>query len=139
MAVVAKFYVTSITRSHPEAPAAQINMGAVCRGAANSEWASATPSGSLVMTVRNDAAIAQFEAGKEYYLTFTEAEPKPVEHDGHSYTPAVTSWGMHCCGVCGAVGTWIAENGEAYGSPGKYVWDEIAQAKHDEMYQSPSE
>jgi hypothetical protein len=132
--VKAKFYVTDIQRSHPEAPAALITMGAVCRGAVNSEWASATPSGSLQMTVRNELAVAQFEVGKEYYLTFEEAEPKPVQKDGHKYVFATTSWGMNCCGICGAVGTWVADNGEPYGSPGKYVWDAAAQANHDALY-----
>jgi hypothetical protein len=129
MSVRAKFFCQNITRSHPEAPAATITMGAVCRGAANAEWASATPSGSLQMTVRNDLATAQFEIGKEYYLTFEAAEAKPESGDGHPYTPATTSWGMNCCGVCGAVGSWLAEQG-------KYEWDEAAQAKHDELYQS---
>jgi hypothetical protein len=36
--------------------------------------------------------------------------------------------------VCGSTGTWVAENGKEYGTPGNFVWDDEAQAKHDATY-----
>jgi hypothetical protein len=131
MSVRAKFYVNSITPTvgdNPTAPARVLSFGAVCRGASNREWSSATPSGSLTMTVRNDAAIAQFEVGKEYYLTFEPAEPKPVAGDGHEAQPGMTGWGVLACEACGMGGSWVADG------TNKYVWDDAAQARHDEAY-----
>ena len=91
MSVRAKFYVSAIQPSiqeQPEAVSRVITFGAVCRGAANREWSSATPSGSLTMTVRNDAAIAQFEVGKEYYLDFTPPSPSRWQVTGTRPSPA---------------------------------------------------
>ena len=38
----------------------------------NEAWSAATPSGTLNIHISNPAAFDQFEAGKDYYLTFEE-------------------------------------------------------------------
>ena len=97
MSVIAKFYVSKLTR-HEGAPTAdKIELGAVCRGAENKLWASATPSGSIVMFCLNDAATDQFEEGAEYEVTFRRVE-KPKPGDGHA--PELYSGGREC-GRCG--------------------------------------
>ena len=40
----------------------------------NAEWAKATPSGSLTMTIDNPGAQGKLVPGKEYFLDFTPAE-----------------------------------------------------------------
>lgn len=138
MTVRAKFFVQNVSPSfedQPEAVSRQITMGAVCRGAANREWASATPGGSVQMTVRNEVASAYFERGKEYYLTFEEAEPAPVPGDGHQAEPGPTAWGALACERCGMAGSWVKHPTEAGQFHG--VWDEDAQARHDQAYGKP--
>ncbi len=99
MSVIAKFYVQSTTEQ-PGSTANEVRLGAVCRGAANSEWSSATPCGSISMWIRNDAAFEQFAQGDEYEVTFRKVE-KPVEGDGHSIQAHRGSGGWWVCGVCG--------------------------------------
>ncbi len=41
----------------------------------NEGWSKHTPSGALSMTVTNEAAVAQFEQGEYYLLTFERFEP----------------------------------------------------------------
>lgn len=129
MTVAARFYVSSITPP-PEnsSSGTQVFLGAVCRGAANSEWASATPAGSIQMTIRNDRASEQFEQGAEYEVTFTKVD-KPVFGDGHSVQAYQASYAnTWCCGVCG----FYAE-GQTYGveveDPSTLDW-----SKHDEHF-----
>lgn len=99
MSVQAKFYVAEIVR-HEGAPTAdRIKMGAVCRGAENKGWASATPWGSIEMGVLNDRATDYFEEGQEYLVTFTKS-PKPAPGDGHEPQP-VESYGSTMCAFCG--------------------------------------
>lgn len=134
MSVRAKFFVQDVVPSFEDAPEAVsrvVTLGAVCRGAANREWASATPSGSLIMTVRNDAATTQFKKGREYYLDFTEAEPKPEPGDGHQAKPGMTSWNSMVCEECGMGASWgrVPETGNS-----GWLWDEDAQKRHDEAY-----
>lgn len=74
MTVRAKFYVQSITRHAYNPGAAEIKLSAVTRGQDNKSWSSATPMGSLTMSVLNESATAQFELGEEYYLDFSKAE-----------------------------------------------------------------
>lgn len=75
MSVRAKFYVTEVAKT---TYGGRIKLGVVCRGEDNKEWASATPSGSIEMTIRNDHALAQFEPGDEFYVDFSQA-PKGQE------------------------------------------------------------
>lgn len=44
----------------------------------NFEWSQATPSGYVELTITNPAAFGQFEANKEYTLTFDEAAAPPA-------------------------------------------------------------
>ena len=72
--VRAKFRVSSI---EDFGPSKQIKMGAVYAPDANGEdagFTKATPWGELKMTVDNPTAAIQFEAGKSYYLDFSEAD-----------------------------------------------------------------
>lgn len=99
--VVAKFFVQSITpRNAPKGSAAQITMGAVCRGVENASWSAATPSGSIQMNILNDAATAQFEEGAEYLVTFVKVA-KPAPNDGHVAQPVTTKHNTLVCATCG--------------------------------------
>lgn len=124
MSVVARFYVQSVEA--PEgSPAATVTLGAVCRGAHNKVWASATPSGQIRMTIRNDQATAQFEQGKEYEVLFREITP-PRPGDGHAPQPYRTDWGVFCA-ECGG----YPQNGSKDVSD-----DELDWTAHHEMFGS---
>lgn len=45
-------------------------------GTANAEWAKASPSGSLSLTISNPAAQGFLKPGGQYFLDFTEAPPE---------------------------------------------------------------
>lgn len=75
MAVRAKFYVEAVTK---RVWGSEVVLRAVCRGEDNKEWSSATPSGVLTMSIRNDLAAEQFEPGQEMFIDFTPA-PKDTE------------------------------------------------------------
>lgn len=110
MSVVARFFVSNVVPpAEGTSQGTQVSFGAVCRGAANSQWASATPGGSIQMTIRNDLASQQFERGKEYEVTFREVTP-PKQGDGHS-VQAHKQYGTWTCGVCG-----LYPQGQTYGS-----------------------
>lgn len=77
--VRAKFYVTKISRT---TWGGQVELAVVTRGADNKEWASATPTGSITMTIRNEVALEVFkDPGDEFYVDFAPA-PKGVEGMG---------------------------------------------------------
>lgn len=78
MTVRAKFFVTEIART---TYGGRIILSAVCRGEDNKAWASATPSGQITMTIRNEVAVEQFDVGEEYFVDFTPA-PKGEEGMG---------------------------------------------------------
>lgn len=46
----------------------------VTSGPGNESWSKWTPSGRLDMHITNPDALAQFEAGKSYFLDFTPAD-----------------------------------------------------------------
>lgn len=118
MTVVAKFYVSKLVR-HEGAPTAdRIELGAVCRGAENKLWASATPWGHIEMGSLNDKATDEFEEGAEYEVTFRRVE-KPKPGDGHA--PELYSGGREC-GRCGMYPDRDFETG-------KDDW-----SKHEELY-----
>jgi hypothetical protein len=82
MAVQARFYVAESTRyangqSRPgwadPAPVGKVVLLPVVRGEANKQWASATPSGKIEMTVHG-SALPWFEAhlGLEVAITFDD-------------------------------------------------------------------
>jgi hypothetical protein len=132
MSVIAKFYVSSVTPpAENTSGGTVVHLGAVCRGAANSTWASATPAGSIQMTIRNDAASEQFVMGDEYEVIFRKVD-KPVQGDGHSVQAAHPTWAPESwvCGVCGQY-----PDGQVYGvvveDPATLDW-----SKHDEHFGS---
>lgn len=61
----------------PQKDQVKVNMGVVYGSDPNHEnraFSDATPSGSLSITIQGDKpAASMFEAGKEYYVDFTEA------------------------------------------------------------------
>jgi hypothetical protein len=79
MTVRAKFYVQEIAQT---TWGGRVKLVAVARGSDNKEWASATPSGSIEMTILNDVALKQFvEPGTEFFVDFSLA-PKGEEGMG---------------------------------------------------------
>lgn len=79
MSVRAKFFVQEITRRAYNPGAVEVTLSAVSRGADNKEWAAATPSGSIKMSIQNEsAAEAFYQLGDEFYVDFTPA-PKGQE------------------------------------------------------------
>lgn len=114
MSVVGKFFVSEIVTHEGSPTADRVKLGAVCRGAQNAKWASATPWGTIEMGVLNDAATGYFEKGAEYEVTFTRVA-KPEPHDGHEPQPEYTGWmdrskPANMCGFCGMYAT-TAEDG----------------------------
>jgi hypothetical protein len=82
MAVEARFYVAEVTKQAyggyaPPAPAGRVKLGPSTRGDENKKWASATPSGSIEMTVIG-SALAWFEErlGKDIRILMDDA-PEP--------------------------------------------------------------
>lgn len=76
--VKAKFRCMKIEHAHVEAEgecAATVNLVPVWTGykGENASWSKYTPSGSLQMLITNPAAIADFELGRDYFLTFEQA------------------------------------------------------------------
>lgn len=118
MSIKAKFYVASV--EHFAGGGSRIRMQVVSRGAENKEWASATPSGQLEISL-STKATAQFVLGKEYYLTFDLAEPAPVPGDGHAPEPYDMGYGSTCCAKCGVY-------------RGKVDGDDDGWASHREHY-----
>ena len=51
-----------------------VTLRACIDGEENKEWSKWTPHGELRITISNPAALAAFEAGKDYFLDFTPAD-----------------------------------------------------------------
>ena len=67
MSVRAKFKCTDNNES-------SVTLQAVTSGSPENEsFFEATPNGQIRMSIVNDAALKQFEAGKEYYVDFSPA------------------------------------------------------------------
>jgi hypothetical protein len=75
--VVARFYVQGYAKKAFNPDAVEITLQAVSRGEANKVWASATPSGSITMMIRNGPAgdffVDCFERKAEVEIHFREA------------------------------------------------------------------
>lgn len=71
----AKFYVDS-KKANPNVEGTDVKMWAVYDDGTpeNQRFATSTPSGSLEMLVTNEAALAQLELGKAYYLDISPVE-----------------------------------------------------------------
>lgn len=74
-AVQARFYVSGYERNAYDPSVTTVKMQAVSRGEHNKNWAAATPSGQVQMTIRNESAAAWFvdRLGKEVSVTFRQA------------------------------------------------------------------
>lgn len=79
MAVQARFYVAEITQQAyggyaPPAPAGKVVLQPSTKGEENKEWASATPSGRIEMTIRSGPAFEFFQEriGKDIAITFND-------------------------------------------------------------------
>lgn len=70
MSVIARFFVSEVTRRAYNPDAAEITLNVASRGEENKVWAAATPSGTIKMNVLNALAVEAFEIGKEYKVTF---------------------------------------------------------------------
>jgi hypothetical protein len=80
MGVRAKMFVQEISRT---TYGGVVKLGVVCRGEDNKQWASATPSGSLSLTIRNELALEVFtDPGKEFYVDFTPVPDAKVGSEG---------------------------------------------------------
>jgi hypothetical protein len=85
MTVRAKFKVTEITEvAWGDSPPGLKNITLLPVGGAaggesaeNKAFFAATPGGMVVLSVVNAQAAAQFEAGKSYYVDFSEAADAP--------------------------------------------------------------
>lgn len=75
MAVVqARFYVAGYERFSYDAGSTLVKLQAVSRGEHNRDWAAATPSGQVTMTIKSASAASWFteRLGKEVSVVFTE-------------------------------------------------------------------
>ena len=70
MSVRAKFFVSEIRFT---SWGGGVTLTAVTRGEDNKKWASATPTGTIVMGISNELALTAFKPGDEYYVDFTPA------------------------------------------------------------------
>lgn len=134
MTIRAKFYVSTLVNSEG-ATAAQVQLHAVCRGIENAMWAQATPSGTISMNVKNDAAFEQFEQGAEYEVTFRKVA-RPTPGDGHEIVQATTMHGAIVCETCGAH-LGITEDAVKKGWGGGTVEPGLIEQNvkaHDELY-----
>ena len=71
MTIQARFKLVEIRRMANTEETAEFKFNAAYNdGKGNESWSKATPSGQITITVTNPSAIAAFELGKEYQLTF---------------------------------------------------------------------
>lgn len=75
MEVLAKFKVQSVHHQYvtPEECCAVVTLNAV-QGTGNESWSKYTPSGIIKMTINNPSAVAAFEIGKDYLVSFKPDE-----------------------------------------------------------------
>lgn len=111
MSVVAKFFVAAV-ENYPSQSGGKVTMRACSRGARNSDWASATPSGEFTMQINNQPAFDFFD---EMVEATKDGGPPPevmihiakahdgLPGDGHAYEPADPSLdGTYYGGKCAA-------------------------------------
>lgn len=133
--VVAKFFVSNVVPSEGNA-AAQVTLGAVCRGVENAMWAQYTPGGTISMSIKNDLATEQFVVGQEYRVLFTPVD-KPAPGDGHPFVYAEDKYGAIVCETCGMNMGHTSEQAERYPHLAQYATEEYyqdARKRHDEIY-----
>lgn len=83
MSVEARFYVSSVTRNAYNRDASNIELQPVSRGEENKQWAAATPSGQIKLSITNGAASKWFEdrLGLDVAIAFFD-RPLPCTHCG---------------------------------------------------------
>lgn len=82
MGVRAKMYVAEVKRFAYNKDNAEIVLRAVTRGGDdNKEWAAATPSGELKLTIGNPAAVAALadHLGEDFYVDISLVPVEPTE------------------------------------------------------------
>lgn len=114
MSTRAKFYVTGLTLLPGKDAGVTLNLAAVGRGDRNADWAAATPSGNMQMTINNPKAVEWWESfmqtarstGKQPELfidIYPSADGWPG--DGHPFRAGEgnpgTCYGPDYCGECG--------------------------------------
>lgn len=110
MNIRAKFYVTSLELLPGKDAGVRVNLSAVSRGDRNASWATATPMGTMQMTVNNPAAAQAWESfmraaretGKqpEVFLDITPStDGWPC--DGHAFRLADIPEGIYGHDQCG--------------------------------------
>lgn len=62
----AKFFVQEVAKT---TFGGRVKLSVVSRGQDNASWAQSTPSGSIEMYIKNEAALGQFEPGDEFSWT----------------------------------------------------------------------
>ncbi len=74
MSVTARFFVAETTRYAYNADATKVILSPATRGEENKQWAAATPSGRIEMTINNGAASDQFVPKAEFLITFERVD-----------------------------------------------------------------
>lgn len=82
MSVRAKFSVSFVDQQHKTVYLAPVYSGSD----ENKAFFAATPGGQISLNTVNDAALSQFENGKEFYIDFT-----PADDDANGKRSAVRS------------------------------------------------
>lgn len=114
MTTRAKFYVSGLELLPGQGAGVRLKLQAVSRGDRNSDWATATPSGSMEMMIQNPRAVAWWEefvqasrrTGKqpELYVDIAPSEDG-WPGDGHAFSPSTgdpgTIYGPDKCAECG--------------------------------------
>jgi hypothetical protein len=113
MAVIAKFYVSEMTKRAYNPTHVTVKMSPVVRGDQNAQWAASTPSGDITLQLNNPRAAAAFDAAMqakaECLITFDFEQPESLL-DGHPFRQD-SRGGVYQCGVCACTeGSHDADN-----------------------------
>lgn len=86
MSVTAKMYLAETTRQAYNPEHKQVKLACVTRGTQNASWASATPVGSMELTINNPAAAKFFDIDEDVdYIISIEKVKRYVAGDGHAF------------------------------------------------------
>lgn len=111
--VRAKFYISGLKLYPGQNAGGEVFLNAVSRGDRNKDWATATPSGELRMTVNNPSGFKWFE---DMMATSRATGKQPevfidISHstdgwpgDGHKFRAAEAAEGEYLHGMCGECG-----------------------------------
>lgn len=109
----AKFYISGLTLLPGKDSGVKVNLSAVSRGDRNAEWATATPCGSMEMTINNPAAAKVWQDFMEQARNTGKSpevfiDIKPSDDgwagDGHQFRLADVAEGIYGHGSCGECG-----------------------------------